>query len=501
MHSPFLVAALIAAAPPEPHRIILDGRYDDWRGFPPFLVDPADASGAAVDFRELRIAHEDRMVHFQLALGRVVNLQDLRGSVELLLDADADPATGQNVRGMDGVDAVLQFTAEDPEDPKRSRRGLGLVLTGAAPGDRTPLSPYVVGLAHAPAYADDRAEIRLERGAALPGGGVFMSAPRFRARWDFISTGGDVLDMTEVFAYEPGDLPDAPAIEQNADPLLRPATTQLRVVSWNVRRGRLMEDPEPFGRVLTALDPDIVLFQELMPPTTAQQLTALLEERVVKRGGARWNVVVGAGGGDLRCAVASRLPLRPFTVIDPLPYPDNPDRSIRIAAAEADHAGGRIVVLSVHLTCCGHAGSFEDRTRQVEADAIARALRVAFAQQKPDPLIIGGDLNLVGSRRPLDLLAGGLDTDGRDLAIAQGYQLFGLTDATWADPASPFGPGRLDFLLYSDSVLFLERAVPLDTGDVAEQWRLRRGLRPGETAQASDHLPLVVDLRRKGSRR
>jgi endonuclease/exonuclease/phosphatase family metal-dependent hydrolase len=496
-----LAAGCLAAAPPEPHRILLDGRYDDWRGYPPHVVDPADSPGAPVDIREVRVAHDDRMLHFLLGLGRPVNLQDLRGAIELLIDADADPATGQEVRGMPGVEFVLQFTAEDRTGQGRSRRGLAVVVLGAAPGERTLLGPHAVGLAHAPTYADDRAEIRVERGAALPGGAAFLAGPRFAARWDYLGTGGDLLDATEVFTWEPGALPEAPRVEQTSDPLARLAAAPIRIVSWNVRRGRLMEDPEPFARVLAALDPDVVLIQELLEKTTAPELAALLDERVIKRGGARWNVVIGAGGGDLRCAVASRAGLRNFTAIDPLPLPDAPDRSVRVAAAEVDLPGGKIVAVSVHLTCCGHAGSFEDRTRQVEADAVARALRAAFAQQRPDPLIIGGDLNLVGSRRPLDLLGEGLDTDGRDLAVAQGYQLFGLTDATWADPESPFGPGRLDFVLFSDAALFLERAVPLESRDVAEQWRQRRGLRPDDTEKASDHLPLVVDLRRKGSRR
>jgi endonuclease/exonuclease/phosphatase family metal-dependent hydrolase len=116
-------------------------------------------------------------------------------------------------------------------------------------------------------------------------------------------------------------------------------------------------------------------------------------------------------------------------------------------------------------------------------------------------VVIAGDLNLVGSRRPLDLLADGLDGDGSDLAVAEAYQIDNLSNATWSNADQPFVAGRLDFLLYADTNVEPVGAFVMDTRDMAPPWLDRHGLRLDDTASASDHLPLVVDLRWRGRKR
>ncbi|MCZ6444681.1 MAG: endonuclease, partial [Planctomycetota bacterium] len=68
-------------------------------------------------------------------------------------------------------------------------------------------------------------------------------------------------------------------------------------------------------------------------------------------------------------------------------------------------------------------------------------------------------------------------------------------NATWADPDEPFVPGRLDYLLYSDATLTLPRAFVLDSRDLNPRWLDRHGLKLDDTASASDHLPLIADVK------
>jgi endonuclease/exonuclease/phosphatase family metal-dependent hydrolase len=185
--------------------------------------------------------------------------------------------------------------------------------------------------------------------------------------------------------------------------------------------------------------------------------------------------------------VASRLKLNPYTALDPLPMPDRPEKSVRIMGGELTLSGHRLLVVSAHLRCCGYAGSFEDRTRVVEADAIRRAITDAVASGRFDGVIVGGDLNLVGSRWPLDVLA-------ENLQAVESLQLGGRSNTTWWDDHQPFLPGRLDFVLVTKASLSVLRSFVLDTRLLKTRWLRRHGLRAADTVGASDHLPVVVDF-------
>jgi endonuclease/exonuclease/phosphatase family metal-dependent hydrolase len=65
---------------------------------------------------------------------------------------------------------------------------------------------------------------------------------------------------------------------------------------------------------------------------------------------------------------------------------------------------------------------------------------------------------------------------------------------TWVEAGSSFLPGRLDYAFVSDSVVDVVHAFALRTATLPAAQRTAVGLRVDDTAQASDHLPVVVDL-------
>ena len=156
----FSIALCGATASP----IVLDGRFDDWAQTPPVLDDPADAPGAVVDLKHVRITHDSRFVHVLIDVDRPITLQRLDGTIELLLDLDGSPDTGQTVRGMRGVDAVVEMSPRDPQRPGRAGRGaaVSVPMDQPPPGDRLRLSPYVIGFSAAPTHASDRFEDLLD---------------------------------------------------------------------------------------------------------------------------------------------------------------------------------------------------------------------------------------------------------------------------------------------------------------------------------------------------
>ena len=131
----------------------------------------------------------------------------------------------------------------------------------------------------------------------------------------------------------------------------------------------------------------------------------------------------------------------------------------------------------------------------MEARAIQAAV-VNLPEEKRQMVVLGGDINLVGARDPLDLMAERLDADGTDLTPAQAPTLGSSAFYTWCWEASPFAPGRLDWNLYSDSTLEVANAFAMDTTRLSnhslEAYELERN-----DSRASDHLPLVVDVRKR----
>jgi endonuclease/exonuclease/phosphatase family metal-dependent hydrolase len=498
-HLPLIAGALFAApalaAPP----VVLDGAFDDWRDVPILLVDPADATRAEVDLGAVAVSSDDRFVHLLLDFGREVNVQKLDGRLLLLLDADGSEGTGREEHGLRGTDAVITFTAP-PTGSGREAMGVGLALTAGAEGTDAPaLSPYDAGLTLAPTYASPRIELRIERmGSLRPGAAPLFAGRRFSGKLVFTDAAGAVIDETAPFA---ADLPprggSARPPEPATDPLVRASGTDLRVVSWNVEFASIVKEPDAALRVLAALDPDVVLLQELTddaPAAELEELFSRLPSRPGRQPATPWRAVIGRPGGDLRSGVMSRLPMTASGHAEPILQQSQGDRSVRTAAAVVEVDGARVLVVSAHLKCCGRMGDRSDQTRGEEVAAIGAALRRAIAGGEADAIVIGGDLNLVGGRGPLDALVRGNDADGSDLAVASPFQLDGRSNATWSDPRQPFVPGRLDYLLYGDVALVATGAFILDGEDVAERWRRASGLEPTDVAQVSDHMPVVLDL-------
>ncbi len=152
-----------------------------------------------------------------------------------------------------------------------------------------------------------------------------------------------------------------------------------------------------------------------------------------------------------------------------------------------------IVVISVHAKCCGFAGSDEDERRIEQARQLVGELKRmrdgAFGELvKNAPVVVIGDYNLVGSRKPLDVLneAGLTDVVCR-AADGSAFTWRGLK------PDESFWPGRLDLVTAVGFGAVSGRL--LDTGRLSDAARQEIGLNADDSS-ASDHLTMVVDCLR-----
>ena len=291
----------------------------------------------------------------------------------------------------------------------------------------------------------------------------------------------------------------------------------VRIVAYNTEANFIADpaaDPE-FNRILTALQPDIICFEEMS--TTSANNTATRLNSIMPIGGAGWQVHVGVLAGT-RNVLASRYPLtqrRTDTI------PESSTRGVTIALADLPSATHPLDVylLGVHLKCCGDPGGSEDVNRQRSADAIANWLGDARDAARPSgnnivlpantPMIVLGDFNLVGGPQPENtLLTGNIQdepTFGTD--VKGDWDVSNLTNLNPLDPFTgnnftwqgngTFPPSPLDRFMVTDSAFTVANKFILNTNTMTPSALAAAGLQAGDTLpqNSSDHLPIVVDLR------
>lgn len=509
-----LIAGACAPAEPPP-LIVTDGAFDDWGQTPILLSDPIDApDDAAVDLGAVRLTDDPWWLFFGVELGRTVTPQAMRGTLHVVLDADGDAATGGRLHGMDGVDAVVQLSRR--EGPRRREYGNGNgihAVTSAGPGPM--LSGYEVALLVAPTSAASRVEMRVRRtGGTDSGLPPIGRGERIRVRLVFEGSDG-VQDETPIGGYT---LQHAASDEPEAlhDQPIDKAPGTFRVVAWNVAGQQMWDEPEAVHRVLAALDPDVILLDETTASTTPASLGRYFKDGPLGALGA-WRFVVGYSGGRQHGVVGTRLPMRASPELLSISYADSTldELSMAIGSAAAQRlipierasglatagawveVGGReILFVPVDLRGGGHADSAEDRLRAVQATVIRDRTEEALRTSADPAVIIGGDLNLVGSEGPLSRLRSGLDRGGAPLAVAPAYRLVDRSQATWRTTANPaLTPARLDFILYSGAVLGVDRAFPFDPEELTPALRAALGVEAGDARAVSPHLPVVTDFR------
>ncbi len=463
--------------------ITIDGLFEDWDEVPRAAVDViGDGGESGVDLTEIRLANDD--THLFIRLDAATEFQlDEGHALTLCIDTDGDPATGEEIHG---IGADLWW-------------GLGERL-GRAHGSEGSFEilPADFGFRASPTVSSTTFEMAIARDAS-PAGPLFGDGPVSVVLQDR-TVGEDGLIDGEL-------LPDAGALTYPFDPtpvgapepipLARQSEDTIRLVTWNTLWDG-MTDParaESFRRVLTALDPDILALQEV---TDHEQVIELVPE-ILPLADGEWSVVNWSDR-----LTFSRLPL---VTGWPVTY-DPIDGRFTVSAVELPD-GRWLALFNAHMSCCEW-----EQDRQLEADSFIAYLRGltdpthANALPEGTPMILVGDLNLVQGSQPLTtLLTGEIvntswygqgvppDWDGSPLADLVSRLTERRVAYTWRADHGSYWPGRLDFVIYTDSVLSVEHSYVLHTVEMSDDVLDSHGLRPDDTYIASDHLPHVADIR------
>jgi endonuclease/exonuclease/phosphatase family metal-dependent hydrolase len=459
--------------------IAIDGLYDDWT---PGLATFTDASEsiAGIDILSFQVTNDADYLYIRLVLDSEIDLTDttIPQNLSLYLDTDVDAATGFGVLPGFGSELGIQFDNR------------------FAYYDVTPNS--IVDFADfsfrcAPTVTSNEFELAIARDAVPDGVNPLFTGPQVRILFRETNGGDNCPNTGSEFIYT---FDETPVAAYTPVEVVRNQSTDLRVVVYNMLGGGVTDAARQgaFERMITAMDPDIIGWQEA-GNVSVTDMKNLLDAWIPLGTPEGWFVTK-----DESLITCSRYPIlqewtaltRQFPVLIDLP-----------AAMGED-----LVFVNSHLFCCTNETGRQDQVDSfVEFWLDAKTAGGTVELPVNTPMVYGGDLNLVGLAQQLTTLvtgdiqntgvygAGGpMDWDNTDLFDQRPLQTHRRMAYTWRSDTSPFPPGRLDFILYTDAVLNVSKGYVLRTGAMDASALSANGLQSDDAESASDHFPVVVDF-------
>ncbi|MDX1435659.1 MAG: endonuclease/exonuclease/phosphatase family protein [Anaerolineales bacterium] len=328
---------------------------------------------------------------------------------------------------------------------------------------------------------------------------------------------------------------NTPTITPTLDPaelafLEKPGSDTLRVLNYNILWDSIFPDDDPqnhewrevdksaaFIRILNAVDPDIICIQEVNPRRDAGQVADLINEAFGGPDIQEWQAV---GGRDSFIASRFELVQEGFGLSVPSLPPDQEQAGVLIDLPDETYGSTDLYVICAHFKSGGGPANINIRQRQ--ADALIGHITDSMAPGDDidlpagTPYIMMGDFNVYQTdpAAHLDtLLTGDIanedkfgadfhpDWDQTDLTDARpSHNGQGELYYTWREDNSPFMPGALDRILFTDSVLVLENAFVLNTTLLSDAALAAAGLEIDDIQYSAlrgfyDHFPMVVDFR------
>jgi len=451
------------------HPIVIDGLFDDWQEVPVTITDP-EGDYNYDDWAELKITNDDDFIFFKISLHSEETLLQNWNNFYLYIDADRDSLTGHPFRGM-GAELAWHFGY---------RTGQYFEQDGIID-----LWQNDITLRQAPTVTSTEFEIAIARGSFV------LSDPDSIAVIfsSFYDTGDYMPDSWGGVVYQLDTTVIGPA-----EPILL-EKTGTRLVTYNtLNTGILEPDRQPnFQRIIQALAPDIIVLQEH----------------------SEWNEI-----GDIISSWFAEdtwyqgYTFRDLVVLSKYPIINqanliSSERTMCALLQTDDPINPYLLILNSHFSCCDN-----DDDRQEQVDELVQVLREwrlndngPFNLPEGTPMFHVGDFNFVGYREQIETVTAGniqdegnygsdfpLDWDGTAITDLFSRHTHKRMAYTWRSDGSSFNPGKLDYVLYTDSNLSIFNHFVLNTlampDSVLNEWELEAE----DTNEASDHLPRIVDF-------
>lgn len=461
--------------------VIIDDRFEDWQTIP-FISDPQN-DGGQLDMTGFSVTEDGQNIYFFLEILQEHKLVDPVYSghhLSLWLDTDYSAVTGKPFQNL-GADLEIDFT--------------GRIVRYHFPqvgSDSFLLSE--TGFRSAPTVTGFQYEFSISKTLKPDGSNTLFPIDSFR--FYFHTSTGDL--MPDYPMYHTHLIDNQASHPYDTVDIHRDSSHFIRLMSYNMLWDGITDpNRKPHhAQIASVLKPDIITYNEGGSVT----LTEVLD--FVKAADTSYKGPWYAMNYNTSIITVSKFPILDSFLVD------NRLTGALIDLPDSIYATDYLV-FNAHAPCCGN-----DAGRQTAADKFVSFIRkIKDTSVSPyipygTPYSISGDFNLVGWKKQLETFRDGdikdnhiygpdimMDWDENPLIEAACLQTDRNMHYSWRSLTSNWPPGKLDFVLYTSSIMGLEKSYSLQTETMEASRLSKYGLLNENTWIASDHLPLIADFR------
>jgi len=443
-------------------QIIIDGEFSDWAD-----IETVTKSDAFV--REVKLTDDEKYLYGYFQVADSISIQSFNGRVSILF-----------ITGSDSLKII--FSRQDNLQTRTYvHTGFGTGI-GYQRYDHFPLDPsHKLNLIVLPSHQSRRFEFRIEKRRD----NLFKENTGLDVQ--ILFTVNDLTSELEPVYYKLRNH----SFTAFSQPLQK-GENDVRLLTWNVM-GDKLKNYSTFKKIIDAANPDIVMLEEVYEDIQPEKLQEYFFP-------SEWHISISDNGFG-KTVIASRYPHEYLKWLSSIEYPsdnirdlineqpvgsqwmsENNSDGVSSSGAVIKIGDRGILFVLVGLTCCGHGGSWEDTMRILESSLLSERIQKLLSEREV-PVIISGDLNLVGSVKPLEILR---NSKSPPLKVQYMLQHSDRTAYTWRTLGeSPFGPGRLDYVLVDQS---------LESSGLI--LKLEDLLSEEELECSSDHYPIITDFKK-----
>jgi len=457
------------------YRIILDEKYEDWQNSSG-ISDSGDVT-SGLDLIRLKADNYDNFLFLLLKLNTEINLQN-DNNIILYIDTDNNPTTGFAINGI-GAELEYYFG---------TRKGIFHYNN-----TENYIKHKDIGIVTLPTVTSTIFEMELDLNSAINGIKIFQDSLLHIVVKNDIPDGDIIPDNTNGFEYKLSQT--SPQINVSYS-INKTNKNHLRIISYNIERDRLFLDAnkEAHKRIFKATQPDIIGFQEIYKHT-AEETANLIEEFLPSSGEEKW--YYSSTESDIK--VVSRFPIKQSFAID---------GNSAFLIDMTNKYNCSLLFIDAHPPCCNN-----NDARQKEIDHFISFIREAkkdggnLTLDKNTPIVIVGDMNLVGFKeQQTTLITGNIinndlygepflpDWDNTFLQDSKPLTTNMPATFTWYDEGSSYNPGRLDYVVFTNSVMKTVNNYVLFTRALPQDTLTQYNLQSNDVTAVADHLPVIVDF-------
>ena len=453
--------------------MLIDEDFSDWSPDKLLYEDvTGDGANNSLDFHRVWMADDEKNIYLRIELGREIELQEF-DDLFLYIDIDNDISTGiftQNI----GADFVYGFGERD-----------GFLKVGNEFYD---IFHSDINLITLPTVSSAEFEMSISKSIDHFQGPTLIS-PQFNFAFVDNKPQGDRIPNIGAISYEMSLDSYSPPLPD----LIKVQDSDIRIISYNALSDGLFDTARQpaFKRIIRAMEPQIICFQEVYDHSSLQ-VAQLMEVFLPSVQNQQW--YHSRVNPDI--ILVSRYPISSTSSTD------------GNGIFEIDVQSEPVILVGAHLPCCNN-----EIERQLEIDRLMSFIRnsidgltnMAIADQTP--IFVVGDMNLVGlKQQQISLLTGDIvnenlfgadfspDWDGSSLEDALPF-LYGQPHAvTWLNSFGSFSAGRLDYMLYTGSVVDVNNSFSLQTRNLSTSDLNAFNLEASDSETASDHFACVMDV-------